>query len=192
MYLFEGFLKGLLFWSLFWRSLHLEEAQTMSSVLNGVHCVCVFYLEFISTNCFSNFQDKFELDPVLKSIWSLRVWSPYHLQLFKIIFSGLSVSRNVQCRAMFDISGPYKSSSVGSVWLFKWFFTYLTVTFCLVHVSSELLMLSYRTNTLLDSKNVPSAVSWLSGRRKERYCFDIFRSWQDYFYHLSYCPIHSF
>lgn len=115
MYLFEGFLKGLLVWPLFWRSLCFEEAQTMSSVLNGVHCVCVFYLEFISTNCFSNFQNKFEFDPVLKSIWSLRVWCPYHLQLFKIIFSDLTMSRNVQCRAMFDISSLYRSSSVSCV-----------------------------------------------------------------------------
>lgn len=40
----------------------------MSSVLNGVHCVYMFYLELISTNSFSDFQDKFEFDPVLKSI----------------------------------------------------------------------------------------------------------------------------
>lgn len=52
---------------------------------------------------------------------------------------------------MFDISSPYRSSSVGSVWFFIQFFTYLTVTFSLVHVSCEFLMMSYRTITFLDS-----------------------------------------
>lgn len=45
----------------------------MTSVLNGVYCICLFYLEFVSTNCFSNFQDQFEFDPVLQSICNLPI-----------------------------------------------------------------------------------------------------------------------
>lgn len=101
----------------------------MTSVLNGVYCICLFYLELVSTNCFSNFQDQFEFDPVLQSICNLPI---IICGFFKILFSDLlSVSRKVLSRAMLERNSTYRSSSVGSVWLFKQLFAYLTVIFVL-------------------------------------------------------------
>lgn len=78
----------------------------MSSVLSGVHCICLFYLEFISTNCSSNFQDQFEFDSVLHSICSLPV---IHLQFFEIVFSDLLPRlRNVLSRAMLERNSTYR------------------------------------------------------------------------------------
>lgn len=69
-----------------------------------------------------------------RSIW---IWScspehlqpSYHLQFFKIVFSDvLSMSTIVLSRAMLERNITYRSSSPGSVWLFKRLFAYLPVS----------------------------------------------------------------
>lgn len=128
----------------------------MSTVLNGVHFLCVFYLEFMSKTVFLAFKINLNLN-LFSRAFELR-----ECDLSIICSFSKSYFLTYQCQK-FTVQCLTKGVLIGTLqlvlWLFKCFLTYLTVTFCLVQVPCEFLMMSCRALTFLDSRYVASAVS---------------------------------